>query len=202
MANSSRIQGLRPVSQPFGNTQINYYEVATGTAIYKYSPMDLDSNGRAIVAVVKSNNMLLGAAVHLSNDQYAPIDDEFPYMPANPTMAKANSAGIMYVGISDDPNQFYVVEEDTGGGTVLDQQSANAGCDLTYIATTGNTSSGLSNAVLDASTVGTGSNLQLRLIRKWDKPDNAFGNFQKWIVQIQLHRRHPSTTQNGVSKLI
>jgi len=187
MANVSRIQGLRPLDQPYGSTQINYYEVATGTAIYKYQAMDLDANGRAIIAVVKSNNRIVGSAVSLVTDQFAPVDDAFPYMPANPTMTTANSAGIMYVGISDDPNQLYVIEEDTGG-TALDGLARNAGCSLTYTASTGNTSSGLSNTVLDRSGVRVGSNQQVRLIRLWDKPDNAFGDWAKWVVKINLHR--------------
>jgi hypothetical protein len=45
--------------------------------------------------------------------------------------------------------------------------------------------------VLDRSTIATGTGMQLRIIKKLDKPDNAYGNYCKWIVSINRHRLNP-----------
>lgn len=191
---------MRPINQPYGNIRINYYEAATGTAMYRFHPADLDANGRVVLATPGSNNYIVGSIVGFLDDAYGPISDDYSgYLPANP--ASTNSAGVVNVAVADDPGQFFVIEEDTGG-TALDAQAVNAGASFTYLASTGSTVSGIANVVLDRSTVGTGSNQQLRLIGKWDKQDNAFGNYCKWIVSVYLHRFNPPTPTNGTTTLV
>ena len=189
MPNVSHITGLRPIEQPYVTIRSHWYEATTGTAFFMYQPVDLDANGRVIVALTGTAStaaFLLGSIVNLADDANGPPSSSYSgYIPANP--ASVNSAGLVRICVADDPGQFFVVEEDTGG-SALDAQSIGAGAVLTYIATTGNTTSGVSNAVIDRSLVATTSDLTLRLIKKWDKPDNAYGNFCKWIVAINRHR--------------
>ena len=190
MANKSRITGLRPINQPYGGIRCNVYEAATGVAFYMYQPVDLDANGRVVVATASNATLILGSVVGLMNDAFGPPDDAYSgYIPANP--ASVNSAGLINILVADDPNQLFVIEEETGGGTQLAATNVGNGASFTYIATTGNTQSGISNAVLDASTVGTTTDLTLRLIKKWDKPDNAYGAYCKWVVAINRHRLFP-----------
>lgn len=187
MPNTSHIMGLRPINQPFGAVHCNYYQAATGTALYMYHPVDVDANGRIVLATPGSNNFIIGSIVGFLDDAAGPIDNAFSgYVPANP--AVTNSAGVINVLVADDPNQHFLIEEDTGG-TALTAQDANAACSWTYIGTTGSTVSGVASAVLDRSTVvAAGSTQQFRIIKKLDKPDNAYGNFCKWIVRPLYHR--------------
>lgn len=187
MANTSSICGLRPIEQPYGNVRVHYYQAATGVAFYKYQPVDLDSNGRVVAATFGSNNLLVGSVVGLYDGNYGPSDSDYSYIPANPVAY--GSAGLVTVAVADDPGQFFLIEEDTGG-SALDAQACNAGASLTYTNQNsgGSAVSGICYAGLDRSVVGTGSNHQLRIIKKWDKPDNAYGNYCKWIVSIALHR--------------
>ena len=187
MPNSSHVMGLRPIDQPFGNISANYYEAATGVAIYLYQPVDLDSNGRVVVAGANSGNFIVGSVLGVYDDAFGPLAN--PYAAANP--ASTNSAGLLKVLVADDPQQYFLIEEDTGG-SALTAQAVNAGANFTYTGTTGSTISGVANAVLDRSTlIAGGSNQQFRLIKKWDKPDNAYGNYCKWIVKVYLHRHNP-----------
>lgn len=194
MANKSSICGLKPIEQPYGNIRVHYYHAATGTALYKYMPVDIDANGRVIVATFASNNLLIGSIVGLYDGNYGPSDSNYSYIPANPIAY--GSAGLITVAVADDPNQLFIIEEDTGG-TALTAVDGGAGGSITLTATTGNTVSGICNAVLDRSIVGTGSNHQLRIIKKLDKPDNDYGDYCKWIVSIALHRYMPSTPESA-----
>ena len=183
--------GLRPIEQPFGSIRCNFYEAATGLALYMYQPVDLNSSGRITVAGANSSNLIVGSIVGFADDSFCPLPN--PYLATNPNFAyTVNSAGLVKILVADDPNQHFVIEEDTGG-TALDAQSVGAGASFTYIGTTGNTTSGVANTVLDRSGIDTGGLQQFRLIKKWDKPDNAYGNFCKWVVKINQHR-YTSTT--------
>lgn len=190
MANTSRICGLRPINQPYGNIRCNYYEAATGTAFYMFQPVDLDANGRVVVATASNATLILGSIVGLADDAFGPPSDSYSgYIPANP--ASVNSAGLVNVLVADDPEQLFVIEEETGGGSQLTATNVGNAAPFTYIATTGNSMSGVSNACLDVSGVGTTTDLTLRLIKKLDKPDNAYGAYCKWMVKINRHRLSP-----------
>ena len=189
MANTTGRKGLRPIDQPYGNIRCNYYQAITGAAWYMYQPVDLDANGRVVTGVAGSagNFFLLGSIVGMANDAFSPIDDASSgYLPANPIMS--GSGGFVNLLVADDPGQYFVIEEDTGG-SALDAQSIGAASTFTYLATSGSTISGIANVVLDRSEVQTTTDLALRIIKKWDKPDNAYGNFCKWVVQINRHRK-------------
>lgn len=200
MPNTSRVMGVRPINKPY-YAQPTMYQAATGTALYMYHPVDLDANGRVILATPGSNNYIVGVIVGLLDDTSGPIDSAYSgYVPANPV--KVNSAGVVNVLVADNPHQYFLIEEDTGGAA-LDAQSIGAGASWTYLATTGNTVSGVANVVLDRSTlVATGSGQQFRLVKKWDKPDNDYGNFCKWIVVPYYHRYNPPITEAAASTLI
>ena len=189
MANTSRVVGLKPIDQPYGNIRVTYYQSATGTALYRYQPVDLDANGRVVVSAANSLNTILGTVVSFLDDSFAPVN--LSYIPTNPTWTAATSAGLFYVGVADHPNQWYLMEEDTGGSALSATHVGN-GVVFTYNASTGNNVSGIANAVIDRSAVGTGTDMTLRLVKLLDKPDNAFGDYAKWVVSINRHRYHVS----------
>src|SRR3990167_2190695 len=97
-----------------------------------------------------------------------------------------------YAQVIIDPNQLYVMEEITGG-TAIVASSIGLGVDFTYIATTGNTQTGIANSVLRnvALTNGTSNMLQivgLLDITNQDGTANASGASAKWVVKIQRHQ--------------
>ena len=189
MPNTSKIPGLRPIDNPYGNVRVHYYKAVTNLNIFLYDIASQNDAGVVGVGQVGSGSALLGSVVSILNGEWSPITDLQNYYAANGDIVDTD--GYIRVGVADDPNQYFVVEEDTGG-SALAQTNVGNGCDMTYIGTTGNTASGLSTVVLDRSTASTTSNAQLKLIKLWDKPDNAFGDFAKWIVKINYHQNNPS----------
>lgn len=185
MANINKPCGLRPIMNPYGNIQINCYKIVTGVAMYINSPVALNANGYMQVAGANSANTIAGSAVGFLNGLYGPIDSDYGYLPANP--ANCDSSGYAHVLVADDPNQLFVAQESTDT-TALTLTSVGAGVSFAYQATTGNTTTGISNLVLRNDGVGTNTDQQLRLIKIWDKPDNTYGNNCKWIVKIANHQ--------------
>ena len=198
MPNTSHITGLRPIEEPYGTIRAHWYEANTGVAYYMYQPVDLNADGRiamALTGTASTTAFIVGSIVNLADDASGPPSNSYSgYIPANP--ASVNSAGLVRIQVADDPTQLFLIEEDTGG-SALDAQSVGAGAVITYTATTGNTVSGVANAVLDRSTVATTTDLTLRLIKKWDKSDNAYGNYCKWLVTINRHRLTPQSIAGG-----
>ena len=201
MANVTGKKGLRPINQPYGNIRCNYYQAVTGQEYFMYQPVDLDANGRVVVATASDQTMILGSIVGMADDSFGPISSSYSgYLPTNPAMS--GSGGFVNLLVADGIEQQFIIEEDTGG-TALTQQAVNAGACFTYTATTGNTVSGIANVVLDRSTIATGTGMQLRLIKKADRIDNAYGDYCDWIVSINRHRLSPGANAAvGVSTLI
>ena len=196
MANVTGKKGLRPINQPYGNIRCNYYQATTGNAWYMYQPVDLDANGRVVSAVAGSaGHYLLGSIIGMADDSFGPIPGaDSGYIPAFPAMT--GSGGFVNILVADDPGQYFIIEEDTGG-SALDAQSIGSAAVHTFLATTGSTVSGIANAVLDRSTVATTSDLTLRILKKLDRIDNAYGNYCKWIVSINRHRLTGQSVAGG-----
>lgn len=179
MANSSFIRGLFPI-KPTGSgmVKLSYYKANTTTAIYLHDPVVLEAAGIVAIAQCGSANAIIGSAeMFLDANLGAPADVTKPYLPAN-------TDG--YVGVADDPNQRFLIEEDTGG-TALTQAAIGSCADFTYIASTGDTTTGLSTVVLDRSGLDATSG-QFQLLGILYADDNAFGNYCKWIVRINKHQ--------------
>ena len=188
MANTSRKCGLRPINQPFGAIRCNYYKAVTGAAYYLYTPVALNANGYVTWLGGlgnSSDNAMLGSVVAFLDGDWGPVDNSYNYVPANPSSVDAD--GLINVLVADDPQQQFVIEEDTGG-TALTSAAKGAQVGIGLQATSGSTISGICNCLIDRSTIGTNlSNGCLQLIKLWDKPDNDYGNYAKWVVKPAIH---------------
>jgi hypothetical protein len=191
MANTSNPCGLKPIDQPFGTIRVNVYRCSTGTVggMFLNQPVDLNTSGLIHVANANSGNYWLGSIVGFLTGDFGPIDSTYPYLPANPRASDVDSSGNVNVLVADDPQQRFVIEESSG--TALTIANCNNAASFAYFAgaASGNTKTGICTCVLDAGHVSSvGSNAQLRMIAKLDKPDNAYGSYCKWVVMPQYHR--------------
>ena len=193
MANISKICGLRPIVPV---VRANVYKCETSKAHYMYEPVKLNAGG--FVETIQHNTAsgatpILGSIIGIMTGDYGPISNSYSgYVPANPAADQVDSSGYINVLVADSPGQLFVIEEDTGG-TALTAVAKGLGGGITLIATTGSTISGISHAVLDRSHTGTAptSDLALQLIGLWDKTDNAYGDYAKWVVKIYGHQYQP-----------
>jgi len=93
---------------------------------------------------------------------------------------------LTYGFVCDDPNQLYAIQEDSVGGAIA---AANAGyTNGNLITGSGSTVTGYSGWQLDSSTVDGNANptYQLRILGLLRGPDNAIGNYAKWVVRLNL----------------
>ena len=97
-----------------------------------------------------------------------------------------------YAGVIYDPMQLYLMEEGTAG-TAINVNSIGLGVSFTYIATTGNTTTGFANSIISTSAAGVTTQNLLQLVNVYDITNqdgttNAPGDSCKWIVRIQRHQ--------------
>lgn len=182
--------GLLPVGFPFGNFKKNLYRLTTSAtaAVFIGQPMDLDANGRVVPAGT-GDNPILGPALGFLDTAKAGIPSAMTslsqggYLPANTDA---------YVVVCDDPNQEFMLQEDTGGSVLTEGNIGNNGSFI-YRTSSGSTTTGLSTAELDRSTVTTGTAGALRVVGlhdyvNSDGTNNSWGNYAKVRVKIAYHR--------------
>jgi hypothetical protein len=174
MANVSLPRGLFPL-RPY--KRITYYTANTGQDLFLYQPVVLNNSGQIAVATLGSGNAILGSIVSFEDPAGGHKKRENPFL-------DVSADGNAIVGVTDDPEQLYLIEEDTGGSALAATNVGNV-ADFTYQATTGNTTTGLSNAVLDRSGVQTSSAQLLLLgLQRAATGENDYGNYAKWVVKI------------------
>lgn len=197
MANDDVIRargGLLPVGYPFGAFKKSYYRLTTASAtadnLYIGMPVARDSNGRVTtaVAIAASGVTLLGSIVGFLD----------PNLEALPSAMESTQAGAYLPGgadaqilVADDPDQIFVLQEDTGGTALTASEIGNS-VTLTYRSTSGDTTTGYATIELDRSSAGTGTggNLIIHNLAQNMNSDgtrNAPGNFCKWEVRIVNH---------------
>lgn len=195
MANDDTIRargGLLPVDYPFGAFKKTYYRLLTSAAagVYLGQPMAAQATGDvAPLALANSGAACIGSVVGFLDIDLAALPPLMEttaagsYLPANTDA---------YVAIADDPNQDFVIQEDTGG-SALTRANIFSNAAMIYRASSGDTTTGYSTGELDRSSVGTGTGgfLMLKEVHRYVNSDgsvNAPGDYCKWIVRITKHQ--------------
>lgn len=200
MANDTGVRGLYPIlNQNGAPPQIYFYRANTATAIFRGQPVFINNSGQVQgVDVNTSNNtnVAVGVAWEFLDANRAALPASMMVLPNSvagtnigPFLPASTDA---FVGVTYDPMQLYLVEEDTAG-TALNVNSAGQAVAWTYQATSNNNLTGYANITLIRATVlsSTGNLLQLigpLDILNQDGTVNAPGNFCKWVVRIQRHQ--------------
>lgn len=190
-------QGLRygafPITAPGYPPSTLPYRVETSATLqyFRGQFMVINSNGRVQpVAVGISNNLSsIGVAWNFLDLNQAGLPSGITSLSQGAFLPANTDA---FVEVTYDPMQLYIMEEITGG-TAINVNSIGLGVDFTYIATTGNTTSGFATTVLQnvGLTAGTANTLQLLNvfnILNFDATVNAPGASCKWVVRIQRHQ--------------
>ena len=193
MANANSPYGLRPIADngtPWsGQGRLFCFPAADATNIFLGDPVvglgTSDANGvpNATIATAGATHVVLGGFVGLING---------PSNGAGGTVFTVTrdlpvyiQSGVLAYGlVCDDPNQLYTIQEDSVGGAIATSSSAFENAEL--VAGSGSTVTGFSGWMLDSSTVGNGTTLQLKILGLQRGPDNAIGNYAKWVVRLNL----------------
>lgn len=205
MANDDVIRargGLLPVGYPFGAYKKSYYRLTSGTTaadnFFIGQPVDLDNTGQAttVVAIATSATTILGSIVGFLDANREALPSVMETTTAGAYLPGGNAA---YVLVADDPNQVFVLQEDTGGSALTLSNIGNSAT-MTYRSSSGDTTTGYATIELDRSSAGTGTggNLLIKGLAENMNSDgtrNAVGNYGKWEVIITNHRLSQAIAQ-------
>jgi hypothetical protein len=191
MANTSRANGLRPVSMITGaawNGVVNQYLVPStdNTAIYVGDPVKSGGTAGAAGVVVNGQDVsgMPTVTVAAAGDTLKGVVVGFLPKQSDLTVQHREASTNRIALVVDDPNVVFEVQEDAvGATTALVDVGENA--DLIYAA--GSTTTGQSGVMLDSSDHKTAT-AQLRILGFVKRPDNepAVAN-AKLLVLINEH---------------
>lgn len=191
MANPDTPFGLQPCNRNGGayNGQVNLYYIpaSDNTPVAVGDPVTLagsaDADGVPTVKRLVAGTLSAAGAVPVG------IVVGFQVEPNNlevPDYRAASDAA--YVVVADDPDLFFIVQEDSVGGALA---AANVGQRINFIMGTPSAATGLSNVEIDSNTAAADATLQAQIIRLYNTPDNVIGTNAKWICKFNGHLYNP-----------
>ena len=186
MANTNSPCGLRPCGKILS---LNKYGIVPGTTkLFIGDPVKKDSTGTAdgftTVDIAADTGAIVGAITSIFDSSGFPVS----YYPAG------NATGYTCM-VADDPRQEFIAQEDSLGAAGA---QADIGLGTNLIAGTGNETTGVSGWGIDISDKGTTATLQVILQRIAQTPDNALGDYCKWVITINNHQNGSHTGVAGV----
>jgi hypothetical protein len=188
MSNINSPFGLRPVGYFSGSPwdgKANWYYIPVGNAadIFIGDLLTMEGSASAdgkypqVKRAAAADITLVGVAIGFAKTPEYGFDIDMPQRKYCPALTA------MYVLVVDDPNVIFEIQEDSVAGSIPVTAIGN---NADIVAGAGSAVTGLSGMVLDSSDVVSTSQ-QLRILRLADRPDNALGNYAKWLVMINEH---------------
>jgi hypothetical protein len=189
MANPNNPVGIRPVSDngtPWsGQGRLVYFPAAQIYNIFMGDPLvplgGTDAFGVPAVglATAGAGNLILGGFCGIMNGPAGSMSTVTRDLPVYRQGGIAN-----YGFIPDDPNQLYVVQEDSVGGAIAAGVGGFANGNL--VAGAGSIYTGFSGWQLQSSSVTGAGNptYQVKVLGTIRGPDNAIGVNADWIVRL------------------
>lgn len=188
MANADTPYGLIPCNRNGGvydgSVQIYYVPSTDGTAMAVGDAVKLagsaDADGIPTITRATAGDIPVGIVIgFVPQSGYEDL----------PNYRAASVA--RYVLVADDPDVFFVIQEDSVGGA-LAATSVGLNADMVFAAPSSVT--GLSNVELDSSSADTTNTLDLQIVRLYNVADNAIGDNAKWICKFNTHQYAKSRT--------
>lgn len=187
MSNNNIASGLRPINDNgtawTGQGRLVAFPTSQSGNIFLGDPLvplgGTDAWGVPLVGIASAGGgaTVLGGFIGIAN---GPQGSGYTVTRDLPVYRQASIAN--YGFVCDDPNQLYTIQEDSVGGAMAAASVGFGNADL--VAGSGNTTTGFSGWQLDSSTLNTTNTLQLRIVGLTRGPDNAVGNYAKWVVRL------------------
>lgn len=194
MANANTPFGLRPIMNPgmamSGQGMMVAFAATDANNIFLGDPLvptglsDAFGVPQVTIASAGATNTIAGSFNGICN---GPAGSGVTVTRDLPVYRQASI--LNYGFLVGDPNQLYVVQEDSLPLSTGFIPAANGGfTNVNLIAGAGNTTTGFSGWMLDSSTDDGNANatFQMRILGLLRGPDNAIGNYAKWVCRINL----------------
>lgn len=200
MSNANVPAGLSPISDngtPWsGQGMLVAFASGDSNNIFIGDPLvpagGVDAFGVPYVTIASAGatDVVVGSFVGVANGPAKGYSAAYTLTQDKPIYRQASVAN--YGFITTNPDQLFAIQEDSVGGAIAITTGGFANGNL--ISGAGSTQTGLSGWMLDSSTVASGnSTYQLKVLGLLRGPDNAIGNYAKWIVRLNLPALAPST---------
>lgn len=195
MANANVSIGLRPINDngtPWsGQGRLVAFPTSQATNIFLGDPLvplgGTDAFGVPYVGIASAGatNTILGGFIGIANGP-AGLAGNAAYTVTQDLPIYRQASIANYGFVCDDPNQLYAIQEDSDGGAIDPTVGGFSNGNL--VSGSGSTATGFSGWMLDSSTVSNTANptYQLKLLGLLRGPDNAYGNYAKWVVRLNL----------------
>lgn len=195
MANTSRINGFRPVKHVTGapyNGQANMYVAlaADATALYVGDPVILSgtahTNGIAAIQKAGAGAAVLGVVVGIVNAKVDPVSGSMTAGSiALDTPQYRPAFTLQYIMVCDAPDVVYEVEAVTGANAAYSFAAVDVGLNADLATVAGSTTTGVSAAALNMATAAITATLQFKILGSVQRVDNEpTGNSAKVLVKI------------------
>lgn len=182
--------GLKPLRE-LDRTDILYFRANTAQAIYRWHPAAINNSGQCIMAAPGDNVQVIGTIVGFLDANKAALPGSMDSLSDGPYLSASDDG---QVAVIVNPDTLYTLEADTGGSAMIGQNEIGNTCGFTYIQTTGNTTTGIANVVLDASDAAADSGGTFRIVGLLDNinqdgtMNTSSANFTKFIVKINHYQ--------------
>ena len=192
MANANTPQGIRPINDngtPWsGQGRMVCFLASYASNVFLGDPVVptgvTDSFGVPVVslATAGATNTILGGFNGICN---GPQGSGFTVTRDLPVYRQASV--LTYGIVCDDPNQLYVVQEDSNGGAIAASVAGFANGNL-VAGSGGSTVTGFSSWQLQSSSVSSSANptYQVKVLGLLRGPGNTIGAYADWVVRINL----------------
>ena len=203
MANTSKINGFRPVKHTNGspyNGQANIYQVQSASANMGVGDLVVTSGTASasgipsVQLVAAGSSAAIGVIVGIVNAKLDPVTGAMTTGSILlDTPQYIASGGTGFVLVADSPDVVFEVETSNGTPGLVD-----IGLNASHANGTFNTSTGTSGATVDMGTKATTAALTLKLLNFVQRPDNEIGASAKVHVLINNHQYKGGTGTVGV----
>lgn len=201
MANDqSALLGLRPLRR-LDEADVIYLEANTAENFFRWAPVAVNNSGQATMARIGANVQIIGTCVGFLDANKASIPGSMDSLSDGPFLGTSNPGK---VAVCINPNMLYTLEADTGGSATAGVESIGAAADFVYTATTGNTTTGIANVLLDTSTIAVDTAGKFKIVGLLDNINQdgtlnaSSANFTKFVVKIALYQFGQSVVSAAV----
>lgn len=172
MANTNKPFGFRLVS----DSKVETFYTNDSTAFYVGDVVKLTGTSGAV-----NTGDMYRPAVQKATSGDAAVGVVVGFLPTvtDLTLNYHTASTAQYVLVSTDPEAQYEIQGDSTTWAVGD-----IGLNCTYLASTGETATGISNATLTGSTKNTTSSLGACILGFSPAPDNEVGQYSRFIVKL------------------
>ncbi len=203
MANTSRINGFRPVKHTNGspyNGQSNIYYVASATDEILVGDVvklagSADAYGNPSADICGASDVPVGLVVGIMHSKFSPVGGltNGSVSLDLPAQAQIAASGSGYILVADSPDVVAEVEVSNGSFAVTD-----IGLNASHANGSRTAATVTSPAYIDAGTEATTNTLNFRLLGFSQKVGNEVGASAKLLVGFNVHQFRSGTGSTGI----